>query len=69
MSTLFETVRISNLQDRKPFKVSVDGEDVLLAKIDEDIFAVSDSCTVHLSTCELELPLVHLPRQICQLTK
>lgn len=57
MSTLFETVRISSLQDRKPFKVSVDGEDVLLAKIDEDIFAVSDICThseVSLSEGDIE---------------
>ena len=42
MSTMFETVRVSSLQDRKPFKVSVDGEDVLLAKIDDDVFAADE---------------------------
>ena len=57
MSTMFETVRVSSLQDRKPFKVSVDGEDVLLAKIDNDVFAVSDICThseVSLSEGDIE---------------
>ncbi len=57
MSTMFETVRISDLSDRKPFKVTVDGEDVLLAKIDDDIYAVSDICThseVSLSEGEIE---------------
>ena len=54
---MFETVRVSSLQDRKPFKVSVDGEDVLLAKIDNDVFAVSDICThseVSLSEGDIE---------------
>ena len=57
MSTMFETVRVSSLQDRKPFRVSVDGEDVLLAKIDNDVFAVSDICThseVSLSEGDIE---------------
>ena len=57
MSTMFETVRVSSLQDRTPFKVSVDGEDVLLAKIDDDVFAVSDICThseVSLSEGDIE---------------
>jgi nitrite reductase/ring-hydroxylating ferredoxin subunit len=42
---MFETVRVSSLQDRKPFKVTIDGEDVLLAKVDDAVFAVSDICT------------------------
>ena len=57
MSTMFETVRFSNLQDRKPFKVTVDGEDILLAKIDQEVFAVSDICThseVSLSEGDIE---------------
>ncbi len=45
MTTRFETVRVSSLQDRKPVKVTVDGEDVLLAKVDDAVFAVSDICT------------------------
>ena len=57
MSTMFETVRVSSLQDRKPFKVTVDGEDVLLAKVDDAVFAVSDICThseVSLSEGDIE---------------
>ena len=57
MTTMFETVRVSSLQDRKPFKVTVDGEDVLLAKVDDAVFAVSDICThseVSLSEGDIE---------------
>jgi len=57
MSTMFETVRASSLQDRKPFKVTIDGEDVLLAKVDDAVFAVSDICThseVSLSEGDIE---------------
>lgn len=45
MSTMFETVRKSALEESKPLRVVVDGEDILLAKIDDEIFAVSDICT------------------------
>jgi nitrite reductase/ring-hydroxylating ferredoxin subunit len=54
---MFETVRVSSLQDRKPVKVTVDGEDVLLAKVDDAVFAVSDICThseVSLSEGDIE---------------
>jgi nitrite reductase/ring-hydroxylating ferredoxin subunit len=54
---MFETVRVSSLQDRKPLKVTVDGEDVLLAKVDDAVFAVSDICThseVSLSEGDIE---------------
>jgi nitrite reductase/ring-hydroxylating ferredoxin subunit len=54
---MFETVRLSSLHDRKPVKVSVDGEDVLLAKVDDAVFAVSDICThseVSLSEGDIE---------------
>jgi 3-phenylpropionate/trans-cinnamate dioxygenase ferredoxin subunit len=57
MSTMFETVRKSELEESKPFRVVVDGEDVLLAKIDGEIFAVSDICThseVSLSEGDIE---------------
>jgi nitrite reductase/ring-hydroxylating ferredoxin subunit len=57
MTTTFETVRVSSLQDRKPVKVTVDGEDVLLAKVDDAVFAVSDICThseVSLSEGDIE---------------
>lgn len=42
---MFETVRKSALEESKPLRVVVDGEDILLAKIDDEIFAVSDICT------------------------
>jgi len=37
--------RLSELMDRAPRKFDVDGEDVLVVRIDEDIFAVSDVCS------------------------
>ena len=33
MTTMFETVRKSALEDSKPMRVVVDGEDVLLARL------------------------------------
>ena len=45
MTTMFETVRKSVLEESKPLRVVVAGEDVLLAKIADEIFAVSDICT------------------------
>jgi len=45
MTTMFETVRKSVLEESKPLRVVVDGEDVLLAKIADEIFAVSDICS------------------------
>lgn len=45
MTTMFETVRKSVLEEAKPLRVVVDGEDVLLAKIADEIFAVSDICS------------------------
>jgi len=57
MTTMFETVRKSALEDSKPMRVVVDGEDVLLAKVADEIFAVSDICThseVSLSEGDIE---------------
>ena len=57
MSTTFETVRLSELENQKPLKVVVDGEDVLLAKVNDEVFAVNDICThseVSLSEGEIE---------------
>ncbi len=45
MTTMFETVRKSVLEESKPLRVVVDGEDILLAKIADEIFAVSDICS------------------------
>lgn len=57
MTTMFETVRVSVLEEAKPLRVVVDGEDVLLAKVADEIFAVSDICThseVSLSEGDIE---------------
>ena len=57
MTTLQATIRMSDLEDSKPVRVVVDGDDVLLAKIGTDVFAVSDICThseVSLSEGEIE---------------
>ena len=57
MSTMQATIRISDLEDSKPFRVVIDGEDILLAKIGSDVFAVSDICThseVSLSEGDIE---------------
>ena len=57
MTAAFETVRMSELEEKKPYKVVVDGDDVLLAKIENDVYAVSDICThseVSLSEGDIE---------------
>jgi len=57
MSTMIETIRVSQLQESKPFKVVVEGQDILLAKIADQIYAVSDICThseVSLSEGDIE---------------
>ncbi len=38
-------VKLSELADRVPHKVDVDGEDVLVVRIGDEVFAVSDTCT------------------------
>ncbi len=37
--------RLSDFADRSPRKIDVDGEDVLVVRIDDEVFAVSDTCT------------------------
>jgi nitrite reductase/ring-hydroxylating ferredoxin subunit len=51
------TIRVGELEESKPVRVVVDGEDVLIAKIGSEVFAVSDICThseVSLSEGEIE---------------
>ena len=38
-------VRVSSLVDRKPVRIEVDGEPVCVALIDDQVFAVGDTCT------------------------
>jgi len=38
-------INISDLEERKPLRVEVDGEAVCLARLGEEIFAIADTCT------------------------
>jgi 3-phenylpropionate/trans-cinnamate dioxygenase ferredoxin subunit len=39
------SIKFSALQDRKPVKVSINGEDLCLTRIGNEVFAISDICT------------------------
>jgi 3-phenylpropionate/trans-cinnamate dioxygenase ferredoxin subunit len=39
------SIKFSSLQDRKPVKVSINGEDLCLTRIGNEVFAISDMCT------------------------
>ena len=39
------TVKFSTMQDRKPIKVNVDGEDICLTRVGDEVFAIGDVCT------------------------
>ena len=39
------TIKFSSMQDRKPVKVNVNGEDVCLTRIGNEVFAIGDVCT------------------------
>ncbi|CAB4848889.1 unannotated protein [freshwater metagenome] len=39
------TIKFSSMQDRKPVKVNVNGEDVCLTRIGDEVFAIGDVCT------------------------
>jgi 3-phenylpropionate/trans-cinnamate dioxygenase ferredoxin subunit len=39
------SIKFSALQDRKPVKVSINGEDLCLTRIGTEVFAISDMCT------------------------
>ena len=39
------SVNFSSMQDRKPIKVSVNGEDICLTRIGDEVFAIGDLCT------------------------
>ena len=36
---------LSQFEDRKPRKIDIDGEDVMVVRVADEIFAVSDTCT------------------------
>ena len=39
------SIKFSALKDRKPVKVSINGEDLCLTRIGNEVFAISDMCT------------------------
>jgi 3-phenylpropionate/trans-cinnamate dioxygenase ferredoxin subunit len=39
------SIKFSELQDRKPKKVSINGEDICLTRIRDEVFAINDTCT------------------------
>jgi len=39
------TVKFSTMEDRKPIKVNVDGEDICLTRVGDEVFAIGDVCT------------------------
>jgi len=39
------TVNFSSMQDRKPVKVTVNGEDICLTRVGDEVFAIGDTCT------------------------
>ena len=39
------SIKFSSLQDRKPVKVSINGEDLCLTRIGNEVFAINDTCT------------------------
>lgn len=38
-------IKFSELQNRKPKKVSINGEDICLTRIGDEVFAINDTCT------------------------
>jgi 3-phenylpropionate/trans-cinnamate dioxygenase ferredoxin subunit len=39
------TLKFSSMQERKPVKVTVNGEDVCVTRIGNEVFAIGDICT------------------------
>lgn len=39
------TLKLSELQDRKPVKVTVNGENLCVTRIGDEVFAIDDTCT------------------------
>lgn len=39
------SIKFSELPDRKPKKVSINGEDICLTRIGDEVFAINDTCT------------------------
>ena len=39
------SIKLSAMQDRKPMKVNINGEDLCLTRIGNEVFAINDTCT------------------------
>ena len=39
------SINFSSLQDRKPIKVTIDGEDICLTRVGDQVFAIGYLCT------------------------
>lgn len=56
METRFE-IRLADLEDRKPKRIEIGDEPICVARIDDQVFAVGDTCThanVSLAEGEIE---------------
>jgi 3-phenylpropionate/trans-cinnamate dioxygenase ferredoxin subunit len=38
-------LKLSELQDRKPVKITINGEDLCVTRIGDEVFAIDDTCT------------------------
>ncbi|WP_236850855.1 non-heme iron oxygenase ferredoxin subunit [Candidatus Planktophila limnetica] len=39
------SIKLSAMRDRKPVKVNINGEDLCLTRIGNEVFAINDTCT------------------------
>lgn len=56
IETRFE-IQLADLEDRKPKRIDIDGEPVCVARIDDQVFAIGDTCShanVSLSEGEID---------------
>lgn len=44
METCFE-IRLTDLKDREPKRIEIEGEAICVVRIDSEVFAVGDTCT------------------------
>jgi 3-phenylpropionate/trans-cinnamate dioxygenase ferredoxin subunit len=50
-------IRLSDLEDRKPVRIEIAGEPVCVARVDDQVFAIGDTCShanVSLSEGEID---------------
>ncbi|MEX2430775.1 MAG: non-heme iron oxygenase ferredoxin subunit [Dehalococcoidia bacterium] len=67
LNEFVKVAKVSEIKDNTMVSVSAGGEDILLAKVEGEIFAIDDWCThaagmlsmgiLHADTCEVECPI------------